>query len=265
MIAPVAPAAPSRATAPADLRLPGLTVVLPCYDEQDNVQGAVGDALAAGARCADVVEVIVVDDGSSDETRTRAEALAAQDLRVRIVAHEHNRGYGAAVRSGIDAARMPWLLLTDGDRQFDLHELADILPLAADHDLVAGFRISRSDPAPRRAAGAAWSWLSRRSFGVAVRDVDCAFKLMRTDAVQRLDLQADGAMISAELLARGARAGWRIAEAGVHHLPRTAGAPTGGDPRVVLRAFRERRALRDELLAEDRAARPERPFARLQV
>jgi hypothetical protein len=127
---------------------------------------------------------------------------------------------------------------------------------------VAGFRIARSDPAARRAAGAAWSWLTRRSFGVTVRDVDCAFKLVRTDAAQRLDLHADGAMISAELLARGTRAGWRIAEVGVHHRSRTAGAPTGGDPHVVLRAFGERRALLGELRAEERSERRGRWSAR---
>jgi glycosyltransferase involved in cell wall biosynthesis len=120
MSAPAAPSAPSLAAAPADLRLPGLTVVLPCLDEQENVEGAVADALAAAGRCADVVEVVVVDDGSTDATLALAESLAARDLRVRVVAHPVNRGYGAALRSGIDAARMPWLLLTDGDRQFDL-------------------------------------------------------------------------------------------------------------------------------------------------
>jgi glycosyltransferase involved in cell wall biosynthesis len=237
---------------PADLRLPGLTVVLPCLDEEDNVRPAVAEALEAAELCASGVEVVVVDDGSSDATRERAEALAAEDERVRVVVHPENRGYGAAVRSGIDAARMPWILLTDGDRQFDLRELVDLLPLATGHDLVAGYRVDRQDGFGRRIAGRAWSWLTRRSFGFGVMDVDCAFKLIRTSSVRRIELTSDGAMISAELLARGLRDGWAIAEMGVHHRPRVAGEPTGGNPLVVARAFRERRALLRDLRRSER-------------
>ena len=100
------------------------------------------------------MEVVVVDDGSTDATRERAEALAAADERVCVVVHPANRGYGAAVRSGIEAARMPWILLTDGDRQFDLAELVGLLPLASGHDLVAGLphrSPGRARPPRRRA------------------------------------------------------------------------------------------------------------------
>jgi glycosyltransferase involved in cell wall biosynthesis len=241
---------------PADVRLPGLTVVLPCLDEEDNVGPAVAEALAAAERCASAVEVVVVDDGSTDATRERAAELVHGDERVTLVVHERNRGYGAALRSGIEAARMPWILLTDGDRQFDLGELTGFLPLAAGHDLVAGYRIDRSDGLRRRLAGRAWSWLTRRTFGLGVLDVDCAFKLVRTAAVRRVELTSDGAMVSAELLARGVRDGWRIAEMGVHHRPRTAGEQSGGNLAVIARALRERRAVRREL------RRGERPGAR---
>jgi glycosyltransferase involved in cell wall biosynthesis len=241
---------------PADLRLPGLSVVLPCLDEEDNVEAAVAEALAAAERCASAVEVIVVDDGSTDATRERAAALVHADERVTLVVHDGNRGYGAAVRSGIEAARMPWILLTDGDRQFDLGELETFLPLAAGHDLIAGYRIDRQDPLGRRLAGRAWSALTRRTFGFGVLDVDCAFKLVRTRAVRRIELTSDGAMISAELLARAVRDGWDIAEMGVHHRPRVAGAPTGGNLGVVARAFGERRALRRELRRSERRRAP---------
>jgi glycosyltransferase involved in cell wall biosynthesis len=235
--------------------LPSLSIVLPCFNEAPNVAAAVAQARQAGERFAEHYEIVVVDDGSSDDTFAVASALAAKDVHVRVVAHAVNRGYGAAVRSGIDAARMPWILLTDGDRQFDLRELVDLLPLAAGHDLVAGYRLDRQDGLGRRMAGRAWSWLTRRSFGFGVMDVDCAFKLIRTRAVRRVELTADGAMISAELLARGVRDGWDIAEMGVHHRPRVAGEPTGGSPLVVARAFRERRALLRELRRSERQGR----------
>jgi glycosyltransferase involved in cell wall biosynthesis len=241
--------------------LTSLSIVLPCFDEGPNVVAAVDDAQRAAERWAGWHEVIVVDDGSRDRTRAIAQSIAALDPRVRVVAHERNRGYGAAVRSGIAASHGDWVLLVDGDLQFDLSELRSFVPLAAGSDLVAGYRIDRADPLPRRLAAHAWNRLMRGTFGVAVRDVDCAFKLMRGPAVRALELDSDGAMISTELLVRAGLAGWRIAEVGVHHRPRVAGEATGGDPRVVARAFRERSALRRRLRAERAGARRRPPAA----
>jgi glycosyltransferase involved in cell wall biosynthesis len=243
----------TASTALATAALPSLSVVLPCFDEAENVAEAIRQAGEAAAHVALDHEVIVVDDGSSDPTRVLAEAVAARDGRVRVVAHDHNRGYGAAVRSGIAASRCDWVLLTDGDLQFDLAEIELMLPVTRDHDVVAGYRIARADPIPRRVAAHAWNGLMRRSFGVEVRDVDCAFKLVRGDALRSLGLESDGAMVSTELYVRAALRGLRVAEVGVHHRPRVAGAPTGGDPRVVLRAFGERRALLRRLRDAERA------------
>lgn len=240
---------------PTAWRLPGLSIVLPCHDEAENVAAVVGDARRAGNLFAFDHEVIVVDDGSTDDTRRIAEVLAAQDPHVRVVVHEHNRGYGAAVRSGIAASRLDWVLLTDGDGQFDLLELEGFVPMTRRNDLLMGFRILRADPAPRRAAAWAWNQLMERTFAVGVRDVDCAFKLARGDALRALPLTSDGAMISTELLVRARQLGWRVSEIGVHHRPRMAGESSGGDLHVVARAFRERRALRHALRDEARGER----------
>jgi glycosyltransferase involved in cell wall biosynthesis len=239
----------------APARLESLSIVLPCYDEAPNVESAVAEALFAGARFATGLEVVIVDDGSSDDTGVIAASIAEHEAGVRVVRHDRNRGYGAAVRSGISASQGAWVLLTDGDLQFDLAELELLVPLTAEADLVAGYRLDRADPLARRVAAGAWNRLMRRSFGVGVRDVDCAFKLMRGEAARALPLTSEGAMVSTELLVRAGLAGWRIAEVGVHHRPRRAGEPTGGDLAVIARAFRERRALLRRLRAEDRGAR----------
>jgi glycosyltransferase involved in cell wall biosynthesis len=237
---------PARAGA----ALTSLAVLLPCRDEAPNVAAAVAEATRAAGRFAHRHEILVIDDGSADETRALATELARHDARVRVVAHERNLGYGAAVRSGIAASTADWILLTDGDLQFDLGELQLFLGPAERCDLVAGYRLRRADPPARRLAAHAWNGLMRRSFGVSVRDVDCAFKLMRGPAARALPLESDGAMVSTELLVRASLAGWRIAEVGVHHRPRLAGEPSGGDIRVIARAFRERRALLRRLRAE---------------
>jgi glycosyltransferase involved in cell wall biosynthesis len=230
--------------------LPGLSIVLPCRNEAENVAAMTADACTAARRVADAYEVIVVDDGSSDETLAIACSVEARVPEVRVVVHETNRGYGAAVRSGFEAARMPWVFLTDADRQFDLAQLDDFVIPAARADLVAGRRVDRADPLPRRAAAHAWNVLVRGLFGLPVRDVDCAFKLIRRDLLRSLDLTADGAMISTELVVRSVRAGARIEERDVEHLPRVAGRQSGLSPRVVARAFRELAATRRALAAD---------------
>lgn len=232
---------------PAPAPLPGLTVVLPCFNEASNVAEAVTAASAAAEANAADYEIVVVDDGSSDRTAEIAAAIAEADRHVRLIVHGTNRGYGDALRSGVRAARMPWVLLTDADLQFDLQELQDFLPAAQDADLVIGWRIARKDPLHRRANAAAWNWLVRRLFNLPVRDVDCAFKLVRRDVVDAIPLTSHGAMISTELLVRALAQGARLQEVGVHHRPRTAGEQSGAAPRVVLRAFHELAHLRHQL------------------
>jgi glycosyltransferase involved in cell wall biosynthesis len=227
--------------------LAGLTIVLPCFNEAANIADAIRYATVAAERCAMSHEIVVVDDGSSDETALIVARFVNRDRRVRLVVHTRNRGYGDAVRSGIAAARMPWVLLTDADLQFDLNELEDFLPLAARADLVVGWRILRRDPLNRRLNAAAWNWLVRRMFKLPVRDVDCAFKLIRRDLLEQLDLRATGAMISTELLAKALAAGGRLEELGVHHRARVAGDQSGANLRVVARAFRELAGLRRSL------------------
>jgi glycosyltransferase involved in cell wall biosynthesis len=230
-----------------DARLTSLTVVLPCHNEEENVDQAIREASAAARDAACDHEIVVVDDGSADATRRLAAACAADDDHVRLVCHSENRGYGAALRSGIDAATCDWILLTDADLQFDLGELRDFVGPAQDLDLLVGYRLARMDPLIRRVNAYAWNRLVDRIFDIDVRDVDCAFKLIRRDLAQRLRLTADGAMISTELVARAALAGARMGEFGVHHRPRTAGRQSGADPAVVMSAFKELRRIRAEL------------------
>jgi glycosyltransferase involved in cell wall biosynthesis len=229
--------------------LAGLSIVLPCFNEADNIADAIRYATVAAERCATGHEIVVVDDGSTDETASIAARLAERDRRVRVVVHTRNRGYGDAVRTGITAARMPWVFLTDADLQFDLAELEDFLPLAARADLVVGWRILRRDPLNRRLNAAAWNWLVRRMFRLPVRDVDCAFKLVRRELLEQVTLEATGAMISTELVVKCLAAGGRLEELGVHHRPRVAGDQSGANPRVVVRAFFELARLRRRLHA----------------
>ncbi len=219
------------------------------FNEEGNIGQAVGAALETLTRISVRCEVIVIDDGSSDQTGAIADRLAAADPRVRVVHHPRNGGYGAALRSGFEAARYPLVVLVDGDNQFDIGELRVLLEALEGFDVVSGYRITRRDPRVRRLYAFMYNRLARLLFDIPVRDVNCGFKVYRRDLLERLlpGLRSTGALINVEMLARARKLGARVAEVGVHHYPRHAGSQTGGQPRVILRAFRELLDLAREL------------------
>jgi glycosyltransferase involved in cell wall biosynthesis len=219
------------------------------YNEEGNIEQAVTSALAVLSELTDQHEVIVVDDGSRDRTGALADRLAANYANVRVVHHRVNRGYGAAVRSGFEAARHPLLILADGDNQFDLTELPVLLRNLESNDIVSGYRIARNDPAFRRLYALMYNRTARLLFRIPVRDVNCGFKLYRKSVVERLlpQLRSTGALINVEMFARARKIGARVTEVGVHHYPREKGQPTGGNPAVIVRAFKEMLELWREL------------------
>jgi glycosyltransferase involved in cell wall biosynthesis len=220
-------------------RLPGLSVFLPAHDEQANIERVVSGFCKELPSSADAFEVIVVDDGSRDKTGEIADRMGAADPRVKVVHHPVNRGYGCAVISGIRAATMPWVLLSDGDGQFDPADVKLLADRAEGHDVVVGCRAHRADPLMRRINGKSWHMLVNLVFGLSISDIDCGFKLFRRSVVENIELRANGAMISTELMARLAGGNARICEVDVRHLPRTAGESSGANLRVIARAFKE--------------------------
>lgn len=216
-----------------------LTVSLPAYNEGANIGPMIDLVRTHVAPLVDDLEIVVVDDGSTDSTSDVVRGIAAHDLRVRLLEHPVNMGYGAAVRDAIWAATKELVLTTDSDRQFDLREITRFLPRLAGADMVVGYRYARSDPWHRRLFGHGWSWLVNLLFGYTARDIDCAFKLFRHKVIETVHVDSGGAMFSAEFLVRAKLAGFRIAEEPVSHYPRVAGSPTGARLRVILRAFRE--------------------------
>jgi len=219
-----------------------ITVAMPAYNEAENIEAMVADVIQVMDPLTDDYEVIVVDDGSGDGTGQVVKSLTRQYPQVRLVSHEVNQGYGAAVFSGLTSASKELVFFTDSDRQFDLREIEKLLAHIDKADLVVGYRAPRRDPVMRKLNGWGWSALVTLLFGYTARDIDCAFKLMRRQVIQTIrdKVKSRGATFSAEFLVRAKRAGFRVCEVPIHgHRPRVAGSPTGARPDVIIRAFKE--------------------------
>ncbi len=216
-----------------------LSVVLPAHNEESNIAPMVESVLSVLNPVTSDLEVIVVDDGSRDQTAARVQTLAAHHPNVRLVQHPKNLGYGAALFSGLMAAKKEWVFMTDSDRQFDLNDIHKLLPHIADADLIIGYRAPRRDPFHRLLYGWGWNTLVTLLFGATARDVDCAFKLFKRDILNHITILSRGATFSAEFLVRAKRAGYIFYQVPVSHHPRIAGKPTGARLDVIVRAFRE--------------------------
>ena len=232
------------------MSVPELSLVFPVFDEEENVAPLLESAVALGRRLGRSFEIVVVDDGSRDESARHIAAAHALHPEIRAVQHAANRGYGAALRSGLREARGALVFFSDADLQFDLDEVERLLAHSASFDIVAGFRAPRRDAWGRHVLAWGWGVLVNTLFGLDMRDIDCAFKLFRRRILDRVDVHSRGATFSAEFLIKARRLGYVIRERAVSHYPRPAGQATGAKPAVILRAFRELWQLRLGLEAD---------------
>ena len=229
---------------------PRLTVFFPAFNEEENIERTVERALAEIGPLVPSIEVLAIDDGSTDRTPQLADALSAADPRVRVH-HQPNRGYGGAIKAGFENARGELIGFSDGDLQFDLREMGRLLERLADTgkpvDAVIGYRIKRRDPFHRIFIAKTYNAIVSIAFGLRVRDIDCAMKLFRREVFDGLPLDAEGPFLSAELLVKLRARGVRFAQVGVNHYPRTAGSNTGASFLKIMRTFRDLAKLRWDL------------------
>lgn len=224
-----------------------LTVFFPCYNEEANVERTTLAAIKACERLVDDYEVIIVNDGSKDQTGDIADRLAAEHPHVRAVHNNPNLGYGGALQRGFREATKEYVFYTDGDGQFDFDELDIVLPMIEEYDIVSAYRMNRQDPLMRKLNAKAWGTLVNMIFRMGVRDVDCAFKVYPRHLFDEIEMCSTGALIDTEILARATYLGYSIGQVGVHHYPRTAGEQTGANLKVILRAFKELFQLRSRI------------------
>ncbi len=222
---------------------PHISLVLPAYNEEENLDAAVVEALPHLRAVSGAWEIVVVNDASTDRTAEVAERLAAaHEGRVRPVHHRHNLGLGGAIRTGFAAARGAVVVYCDSDLPFEMHAVrrAHDLMQEAGVDLVVGYRSGRGEDSPlRRAYTRGYNVLVSGLLGLRVRDVNCPLKMLRREVIERIRLASTGSFIDAEILVRAQAAGFTRAELEVVYTPRVRGTSTLARPSVVAGILRD--------------------------
>ncbi len=221
-----------------------ISAFFPCYNDDATIASMVNAAVKTIEEVGADGEVIVINDGSTDGSQELLEELSDSQPSLRIVVHEHNRGYGAALLSGFAAATKQWVFYTDGDAQFDPTELAALVDAAAPEvDVVQGYKLRRADNVFRRIIGRVYHQFVAIMFGLKIRDTDCDFRLIRRSVLDRVRLVHSTGVICVEMVRKFQDAGARFVEVPVHHYPRTHGRSQFFRPTSVLRSLRDLAAL----------------------
>ena len=232
-----------------------MSIFFPAYNDWGTIASLVVLAAAVARELTDDWEIIVVNDASPDHTPMILDELRRYVPRLRIVAHERNRGYGGALRSGFAAATKEYVFYTDGDAQYDVRELRALWENRADADLVNGYKIARSDPLHRIIIGRIYHHIVRLAFRLHVADVDCDFRLLRRAIFDRIELTRDSGVICVELMTKIEKNGFRIAEVPVHHYHRLHGRSQFFNFRRVFQVVRELGLLWWELIVQRKVTR----------
>ncbi len=220
-------------------KVPELSLFLPAYNEAENIAKTITDADKVLKKVAQKYEIITIDDGSKDDTGPIVKKLAKTNKHIRLITHKPNRGYGGAFKSGLYGSKMQLVSFIDSDGQFNYSEISKFIPLLPNNDLVIGYRINRRDPLHRKLNAFIWELWVWLLFGLWVKDIDCAFKVIKKPVIDSIKLTTESALTSAEFLIRAKQKGYRLAQVGVHHYPRSAGTQTGANIKVILKAFRQ--------------------------
>jgi glycosyltransferase involved in cell wall biosynthesis len=214
-----------------------ISAVLPAHNEAENIVAAVESLVAILSDLTPVWEIVVVDDGSDDDTAGLVRGLSRRWKQVRLAQHPVNRGYGAALKTGLEQARHAHLFVMDADLQFDPGELKTLLPLAGDYDIVLGYRKRRREHFGRRFNARCWGLLMQLLFGLRVQDINCAFKIFNSRVFDHITIRSQGAMVCSEVLIQAKKSGYTIKEVPVTHYPRKRGRSSGAKPKTIYRAF----------------------------
>lgn len=211
----------------------------PAYYDEGNLPRIIPEAVKVLKAVTADYEIIIVEDSSPDNTAKVADRLAKQFPGVRVIHHGSNKGYGRALRTGFLEAKSDIIAYTDGDGQFDINELPEMLQLLESADVVTGFRFEREGPLWRKIISRIYNKMIGFGFGLKLKDVNCAFKVYKRDVIKMMNIESKSAFVNGEMLVKAKKNGFKIKEIGVHHYPRGSGISSGTKPGFILLSFWE--------------------------
>jgi glycosyltransferase involved in cell wall biosynthesis len=214
-----------------------LSIFFPVFNDELTVRGVAEKALRVAAELTDDFEVVIVNDGSPDASGTVADAVAREHARVRVIHHPRNLGYGAAVRTGLAACRNEWICFTDGDDEYDLHDLTKLWKLREFYELIITFRYVRRYSGVRILISQVYNRLLRRLFYTRFRDVSTGLRLVRKDLIDEIELHSASPFIGAEIAITTMLKGYRVGEVGIQMFPRQFGSGSSTSPENIYRTI----------------------------
>ncbi len=216
-----------------------LSAFFPAYNDQHTIEGIVRTVAVEMRKVTDDFEVVVVNDGSRDNTGAILDGLSKELPYLRVIHHERNLGYGAALITGFKNVRKDLIFYTDGDGQYDVREMHNLLArLGPNIDLVNGYKVKRADAWYRILIGEIYRRVMRWAFHISIRDVDCDFRLFRRHVFERISLESRSGVICVEMAKKFETAGFRMAEVPVNHYPRLHGSSEFFRVRHLVHTFR---------------------------
>ncbi len=200
------------------MKLTSVTAFFPCYNDAGTIPTMILRVLQTLPQITDDYEVIVINDGSQDDSAQVLNELTRVYPQLRVIHRDRPSGYGGVLRGGFAAATKDWVFYTDGDAQYDARELKLLADQVTDGiDMVNGYKIKRRDPLHRIIIGLAYQYFVKLAFGLIIRDVDCDFRLMRRDIFNHITLESTTGTITFEMVKKIQDAGYTIVEVPVHH------------------------------------------------
>lgn len=205
------------------MRYKSISVFLPVFNEGENIKKSVLNIKKYLQKRFRNFEILIISDGSTDDTNKIVEKLAKRDKRIKLFARKKRLGYGAGLKAGFAHSSKELVFYTDGDSQFDIEDMDKLLPLLASHDIVSAYRINRKDPLMRIFVANVYNLIVRILFGLKIRDVDASFKLYKREVFNKMELVTNTGLTDAEVLIRAQKLGFKIGQIGVRHYPRLHG------------------------------------------
>ncbi len=218
-----------------------LSIFFPVYNEEKNIKETILNTVNLMISMKEIsnFEILIINDGSKDNTQKISDYLSSKNNKIKVINHSENKGYGAALKTGIKSCKYEYIFFSDADLQFDINDIKKMIKYINKYDVIIGYRLNRKDNLFRKINAMSWNILNRILFGLRVKDIDCAFKLFKKDSLNEIKIYSNGAMINAEILIKLQRRGFNFKEIAVNHFSRMSGKPTGGNINVIIKAFNE--------------------------